>query len=121
MKYNAESKTKSAAFRTTLYYVLALCVLASSFHASAATPNDYNGLYSELVESGKAEKGSEPFSRIAKLEQRKPGGLHPRIPALGGRANNRGQTTFFVSVTVHAARLDIGLVAHDYPGGIHTR
>jgi hypothetical protein len=85
MKYNAESKTKSAAFRTTLYYVLALCVLASSFHASAATPNDYNGLYSELVESGKAEKGSEPFSRIAELEQRKPGGLHPRIPALGGR------------------------------------
>jgi hypothetical protein len=31
------------------------------------------------------EKGSEPFSRISELEQRKPGGLHPRIPALGGR------------------------------------
>jgi len=26
-----------------------------------------------------------------------------------------------VSVAVHAARLDTGLAAHDYPGGIHTR
>ena len=26
-----------------------------------------------------------------------------------------------VAVAVHAARLDTGLAAHDYPGGIHTR